>query len=144
MEDWQQEFWQSLDTWANEVNQFWEGVAQDVVETIDAVAKASDAIADEVLRSFETETERIDDWLDVLLEYDHAFNQQVEAVTRPIVQTFDPVLQEHPTCVGCRHYHGQAYGGNLLICGMYPYGPNAESCPDWESAWARGRENAPF
>lgn len=35
-------------------------------------------------------------------------------------------------CKGCCHYHGQKYGGNLLVCGMHPYGVEEEHCPDWQ------------
>ncbi len=34
-------------------------------------------------------------------------------------------------CKNCKHYHGESYGGNVLICGMYPYGQ--ENCPDFDS-----------
>lgn len=56
-----------------------------------------------------------------------------EAMSAPIASHVDPVLNDHPTCIGCKHYYGQAHGGNMLVCAMYPYGPEAESCPDWES-----------
>jgi hypothetical protein len=36
-------------------------------------------------------------------------------------------------CQGCQHYHGQTYGGTLLVCGMHPYGSEEEYCPDWQS-----------
>ncbi len=43
-------------------------------------------------------------------------------------------------CRGCKHYDGSTYGGNLLVCGIHPYGPGDESdpatqpttCEDWE------------
>lgn len=43
-------------------------------------------------------------------------------------------------CNGCKYYDGSIYGGNLLVCGMHPYGPGDESdpatqptsCEDWE------------
>ena len=35
-------------------------------------------------------------------------------------------------CQGCCHYHGQTYGGQLLVCAMHPYGVEASSCPDWQ------------
>ncbi len=40
-------------------------------------------------------------------------------------------------CVGCHHYHGQAYGWSRadrtrLICGFHPYGwDHPAPCPDW-------------
>jgi hypothetical protein len=36
-------------------------------------------------------------------------------------------------CQGCKHYHGQRYGKNFLVCGMYPKGWEGDSCPDYES-----------
>lgn len=44
-------------------------------------------------------------------------------------------LEEPPTssaCRGCRHYHGQTYGGTLLVCGMHPFGVEEDACPDWQ------------
>lgn len=86
---------------------------------------------------------------DVLVEIDEALADTLEPVfdillgfeevageaSQPFVQTVNPILQDHPVCVGCRHYHGQSYGGNLLICGMHPYGYEGETCPDWQSTW---------
>jgi hypothetical protein len=52
---------------------------------------------------------------------------------------FDRVRSSRPeTCIGCRHYHGQAYGMSQqtrvrLICGFHPYGWTAGGdCPDWQ------------
>jgi hypothetical protein len=36
-------------------------------------------------------------------------------------------------CQGCCHYHGQVYGGNLLVCAMHPYGVEEEVCSDWQA-----------
>ena len=58
-----------------------------------------------------------------------------EAIATPLNQTIDPLANEHTACIGCRHYYGQAHGGNMLVCAMYPYGPVQETCPDWESTW---------
>lgn len=43
----------------------------------------------------------------------------------------------HPVCIGCQFYSGTSYGGNLLICGMHPYGwDGGNTCPDWEAELA--------
>ncbi len=39
----------------------------------------------------------------------------------------------HNTCKGCRNWHGQIYGSNLLVCAIYPRGPEAKPCWDWEA-----------
>lgn len=41
--------------------------------------------------------------------------------------------QQPKVCQGCSHYHGRVYGGNLLVCGMHPYGADGEHCHDWEA-----------
>lgn len=33
-------------------------------------------------------------------------------------------------CVGCANYHGKAYGGNFLFCGIHPTGPDGGECGD--------------
>jgi len=43
-----------------------------------------------------------------------------------------------PTCAGCYHYHGLAYGTGterqVLVCAVHPYGwAEAGPCPDWMS-----------
>ncbi len=39
---------------------------------------------------------------------------------------------EVPTnCLKCSWFHGQIYGGNFLVCGMYPYGK--EDCSDFSA-----------
>ena len=44
-----------------------------------------------------------------------------------------PILPQQPNaCQGCQHYHGRMYGGNFFVCGMHPYGMEADHCPDWE------------
>lgn len=44
-------------------------------------------------------------------------------------------------CHGCKQYHGQTYGANRLVCGIYPYGPESEQCPDWEEDWIKTLES---
>jgi hypothetical protein len=34
-------------------------------------------------------------------------------------------------CIGCQHYHGEIYDGQRFICGMHPYDPGDEICPDF-------------
>jgi hypothetical protein len=57
------------------------------------------------------------------------FNWDIAAPTKP---TPDPAT--HPACVGCIYYDGSTFGGNLLVCGMHPYGSNCDTCADWMGA----------
>ncbi|WP_193199766.1 hypothetical protein [Nostoc sp. MG11] len=35
-------------------------------------------------------------------------------------------------CIGCDNYHGQYYGGNMLVCGIHARGWDGENCPDYQ------------
>jgi hypothetical protein len=62
---------------------------------------------------------------------------------RQILRSQIGFSEVHPSrpkaCIGCRHYHGQAYGLQRenrvpLICAMHPYGwQEGSPCPDWSA-----------
>jgi hypothetical protein len=79
--------------------------------------------------------DRIDEAFAPLADLALQVGVAVEEAMQPLTQTLNPLLNNHQTCVGCRHYHGQVYGDNLLVCGMYPYGCETPTCPDWEALW---------
>jgi len=55
-----------------------------------------------------------------------------------------PLLPQQPkVCQGCRHYHGRTYGGNLLVCGMHPFGAEGEHCSDWEDQHVERSDSEP-
>jgi hypothetical protein len=67
-------------------------------------------------------------WQEFELEFEEPepFSWDIPAPTKPIA---DPAT--HPACVGCIYYDGSNYGGNLLVCGMHPYGSGCDTCGDW-------------
>ncbi len=77
----------------------------------------------------------LDVWFQPLWSWLEGVDEQVEQASRPFVQTVTPVLQDHPACAGCRNYHGEAYGGQFLVCAIHPFGVDEPNCPDWESVW---------
>lgn len=83
--------------------------------------RLSQAVADQLTPLVEPVVASLDAWLVTL--------------ATPVNNTVEPWLNDHPPCIGCRHYYGQVHGGNLLVCAMYPYGPEVPRCPDWESVW---------
>jgi hypothetical protein len=83
--------------------------------------------------------QRINEFIDPILEACLGFEGAVEETVQPVMRTVEPILNDHPTCVGCRNYHGQSYNGQMLVCGMHPFGWDGEKCPDWESTWAQGK-----
>lgn len=56
-----------------------------------------------------------------------------EELWNEIAPKTEPRADWHPACVGCQHFHGRLYGGNLLICAMHPYGAEGDRCADWEA-----------
>jgi hypothetical protein len=46
-------------------------------------------------------------------------------------EDFDDEEPRPAACIGCSNYHGVEYGGNLLVCGMYPLGWDGENCPEF-------------
>jgi hypothetical protein len=92
----------------------------EVMEIVEEAAVEFDRAVTDVLTPF----------MEIFVEIDSA----IEETAHPLVQTINPLFQDHPLCIGCRHYHGQAYGGTFLVCGMHPYGMDKDitACPDKE------------
>lgn len=136
MEGWSNDFFQVLEAVAAEIEQFCTEVAKEVNGVLDMFVEASEDMAEQVQQTFAAEIERqISDFFDPILEAYLGFEIHFEDTSQPLLHNFDPVIDNHPVCVGCRHYHGQVYGGNPLICGMHPYGWEGDQCPDWQSTW---------
>ncbi|MBW4649924.1 MAG: hypothetical protein KME06_14720 [Kastovskya adunca ATA6-11-RM4] len=123
MEEWPKSFLEIAEAVASEVEQFFQGVAEVV-----------DAVADEVENAFGAE---FDQYLQEMLEPISEIYSELEQIAGEpdyyFVYPEEPTAQKNPACIGCCNYHGQVYEGNLLVCGMHPYGWDTEQCPDWES-----------
>jgi len=129
MEDWQKNLTDMLETVTEEVEKFF----SDVTDAVDAIALLSEEVAHQVNNAITTEIELfLNDIIQPILDACAEFEPSSFESEWPLTDTVEPSPQQHPACVGCRHYHGQVYGGNLLVCGMHPYGWEAENCPDWE------------
>jgi hypothetical protein len=134
--DWSNDLFEALETAAIEIEQFFTDVAKGLDEALDACLEVSEAAIDQLSDGFLSEFEhQVSGWVDPILEAYLGFEVAVGDATQPIAHTVDPMMNDHPACVGCRHYHGQMYGENMLVCGMHPYGWDSEKCPDWQSTW---------
>jgi len=124
MEEWPKEFFEMLDSVALMVDEFFLEVAE-VVESV----------AEQVQNTIATE---FDQYLQEIFEPLADIYSELEDVIGDTdayvayTYTEEPTLEHNPACIGCRHYHGQVYGGNLLVCGMHPYGWEDKHCPDWQ------------
>jgi hypothetical protein len=133
MENWQKDFWQMVQTLTDEVELFFVGMT----EMVDTFFEFTEELGEQVHSTIVTELDQyLQDINESPLEMywelddlmgdglDPGFPYSVEATT-----------DKNPACMGCRHYHGHAYGGNLLVCGMHPSGWEDTSCPDWEQEY---------
>jgi hypothetical protein len=136
MESWLQEFSEMMQTFVEDVEQLVTNVTKEMDKAIDSFIDTSEEIAQQVQNTFEFEIEPyINEFLDPILEAYLGFEIAVEERTQPFTHTVEPMLNDHSACIGCRNYHGQAYNGIMLVCGMHPSGWDDEKCPDWQSTW---------
>lgn len=139
MDGWQQDLDKMAEAAAAEIERFFSGIAKDVNEVADALLEFSEEIAEQVEQAIvptaDEMDDRLDDWLEPLFLLWMGLENAVDEAASPVTRTVEPMLNQHPACVGCRNYHGQNYNGNILVCGMHPYGWDSEKCPDWESVW---------
>jgi hypothetical protein len=125
-----------LDAVASETEQVLTDVAKEVGRVADEVAEVVGEALEQFNESFPLDLERqLTVWIEPLVDACLGLETTMTESVQPFVHTIDPILSNQPACVGCRHYHGQSYGGNLLICGMHPFGWDGETCPDWQSTW---------
>lgn len=135
MEDWQREMYRQFEQWADEAEQFWTETTQVMLDTIDEACQLSDAIAKDLEDIFWDEIERLGEWFGSPADPGSVYHYDAQIEFHQEMDFPDFRLWRTPVvCANCRHYHGQVYGGNLLVCGMHPYGPGEEavSCPDRE------------
>lgn len=120
MDRWQKDWLQLLETTARDTEQFFEEMAA----AVEAVVVEIDQVIAEIV--------------DPLVEFCLGVESAMDDAAQPLVQTVQPIVQQRAACVGCQNYHGQVYGGQLLVCAMHPYGYDADTCPDWQSTWESG------
>jgi hypothetical protein len=134
MEGWQQECLKTWETMTTEAEQFFLEVAKGMSEAADAFFEFSEQAVEELHDALDQLDEQVSEWVEPLFPLLARLDSALVEAAEPVTHTVEPLLNQHPVCVGCRHYHGQDYGGNMLVCAMHPYGvPEGENtCPDKE------------
>lgn len=99
-------------------------------KTFSNVEQGLDDLFEPIVHDLENQ---LDDLLAPIVTDLEAFEQSLEELVSPLTQQLKPLIDQQPACIGCRHYHGESYGGAFLVCGMHPYGVQTESCQDWEA-----------
>jgi hypothetical protein len=126
MDDWSKEFFQMVDETIEAVDE----VVTEVVITVEtAVADFQKIVVSELDDNIPEWREWFDIERDLFSDWEEIGRHTDFYDVYPVI----PSAENQPACVGCCHYHGQVYNGNLLVCGMHPSGWEDEKCPDWES-----------
>ena len=147
MDDWQQNWWEILEKTASDVEKLMEDIGnavelftEEVGETIeDFVEQLQDSLVSEIDKCVEDIfgtliNTNVEAEIVILEDIDYAdnldyFSEELDFIG---IHKEKPNLEKNPACIGCQHYHGHVYSGNLLVCGMHPYGWTDDNCPDWE------------
>ncbi|WP_017652265.1 hypothetical protein [Fortiea contorta] len=129
MEKWQKDLIEIVETVAVEIEHFFLGMG----EMVDAFFELTEEITDQVQTTIATEVDQyLQDLAEPILEAYWELEDVVADIDPAFPYSVPATGEQNPACVGCSNYHGQAYGGNLLVCAMHPHGWDDVNCPDWE------------
>ncbi|MBW4446778.1 MAG: hypothetical protein KME38_07855 [Spirirestis rafaelensis WJT71-NPBG6] len=129
MENWQKDIAEIIETVADEVDRFFLGMG----EMVDAFFELTEEISDQLQNTIGLEVEQyLQDLAEPILEVYWELEEVVNDVDTAFPYSVEATTEKNPACIGCRNYHGQVYGGNLLVCAMHPQGCEDGTCPDWE------------
>jgi gas vesicle protein len=121
---------QAADQWIDQVQEALEPEIERLVDDLNQVIQPL-----EISISYQVDevAEQLDTLIEPLVARLMALDPWLDSVSAPITSVVEPILQDYPTCVGCRNFYGRTHGGNTLVCAMHPFGPDEETpCPDWE------------
>ena len=133
MDNWQKDLMDIIETVAVEVEDFFLGMTDIVDDIVDAVLELTEEITEQVQMTIATEVDQyLHDLTEPMLEVYWELEDVVADIDPGFPYPVEATPEKNPACVGCTHYHGQVYGGNLLVCAMHPHGWDDNNCPDWE------------
>lgn len=141
MEDWSKEFFEVMENAASEVEHFFSDMNEEFAEMVDVLVKMSEEFTQQIQNNLIDDIDGyfsefdgyLNELIEPIIEVYRDFDSNIGDIDSSFVTYVDPSPTQHPACRGCRNYHGQVYGGNLLVCAIHPTGVESESCADWES-----------
>jgi hypothetical protein len=129
MEQWQKDLAEIVEIVAEEVERFFLGMS----EVVDAFFELTEEVTEQVHNNIVTEVDQyLHDFAEPMLEAYLELEDIVADVDPGFPYSVEATAEKNPACIGCSHYHGQVYGGNLLVCAMHPHGCEDNNCLDWE------------
>ena len=141
MDDWQKEWWQQIEKTTVSIERFFQDITEAVETFSEEVTEAFEELGEHLQNTVVIEVDTlVDDFIDFVSEtsvdFESSFWEDIDSLVNDDfvdITLETPGEDNHAACVGCRHYHGQAYNGQILVCGMHPYGVEDNYCPDWEA-----------
>ena len=139
MNDWQDEWRKQIEKTAAEMEGFFAEVGEATELLVDEVSESLGSFMEQLPINLVQEVDTfVQEFVEVIIttsdEIDAAFSNDWEDFIDDDFTRVDyhpPSTQNNPACIDCANYHGQAYNGNLLVCGMLPNGYEGTDCPDW-------------
>ncbi|BAY13567.1 hypothetical protein [Calothrix sp. NIES-2098] len=129
MDKWQKDLIDIIETVAVEVEHFFLGMS----DMVEAFLELTEEITEQVQTTIATEVDQyLHDLAEPMMEVYWELEDVVADVDPGFPYPVEATPEKNSACVGCAHYHGQVYGGNLLVCAMHPHGWDDSNCPDWE------------
>jgi hypothetical protein len=154
MEDWQKHLWKIVTTAGLEVESFVRDVNKALVTVAAEFTEALEVTIEDIQEAFFEEEDRSGNYQDedndrlsgenstTRGNFRDSFERSFESYFLEEdmesdmgfydIYYLEATSQHQPACVGCRHYHGRVYNGNLLVCAMHPTGQQDGQCSDWE------------
>ena len=141
MDDWQKDWWQQIEQISDNLEKFAIDVNQAIDYFSEEITEAIEDLGEKIRESVESEVdhfvEEVNDFLsenNIEVEFDFwvGIEDLVDDFDFVEVSQEQPGKDRNPACVGCHHYHGQTYNGQILVCGIHPYGVEGDQCLDWE------------
>lgn len=131
MEPWEKDLLAIIETVADEVEHFFQGIN----DMVDSFFELTEEITEQVQSNIAADIDQyLQELAEPLLEVYWDMEDIVSDVDPGFPYSVEATKEQNPACMGCNNYHGQVYGGNLLVCAMHPQGWDDESCPDWENS----------
>lgn len=124
---------------STEVEKSFQSITEEVTEIVDELwelpedmIREAEELGAELNQLFLTELEEFfQQFIDPVFEFEMEVDE-MSSSAEIFINYVEPSAEKYPACVGCQNYHGYVYGGNVLVCGMHPYGWHDKECPDWE------------
>ncbi|TAE58204.1 MAG: hypothetical protein EAZ76_08700 [Nostocales cyanobacterium] len=129
MEPWEKDLVEIIETVADEVERFFQGIN----DMVDSFFELTEEITEQVQNSIVADIDQyLQELAEPLLEV-YWDMEDISDIDPGFPYSVEATKEQNPACIACSHYHGQVYGGNLLVCAMHPHGWDDDNCPDWEN-----------